>query len=60
MNEDTVLYWKAVLNRLGIEPSQQDMERLAAFVPPAAPPPLTPKLATEPQLAQKMQPWEAD
>jgi len=60
VNEDTVAHWKEVLNRQGIHPSQQDLERLATFVPPALPPPLAPRLATEPQLAQKMQPWEAN
>jgi len=57
MSEDTVAHWKAVLNRQGMQPSVKDLERLAAFVPPAAPPPLTPRLATEPQLAQKMERW---
>jgi hypothetical protein len=57
MNEDTIAHWKEVLNRQGIHPTLQDLERLAMFAPPAPPPPLTPRLATEPQLAQRMQPW---
>ena len=60
MNEDTVAHWKDVLNRQGIQPTQQDLERLAMFVPPVQPPPLTPRLATEPQLVQEMQPWETN